>query len=128
VDPVFAALGEPVRRSILEVLSAGEQAAGAVVAVLRESAPISQPAASQHLKVLREAGLVSSTTDGNRRMYRLEPGAIEAARGWLDALLDPAAQFSQPLDALATEVARGRRERRRLDARPGTEEAATRAG
>jgi DNA-binding transcriptional ArsR family regulator len=95
------------------LLSAGEQPAGAVVAVLRERAPISQPAASQHLKVLREAGLVTSSTDGNRRVYRLDAAGIEVARGWLDALLDPTARFAQPLDALATELSRGKRDRRR---------------
>jgi DNA-binding transcriptional ArsR family regulator len=128
VDPVFAALGEPVRRRILEVLSGGERSAGGVVSVLRERAPISQPAASQHLKVLREAGLIDFVADGNRRLYRLEPVAIEVARGWLDALLDPAAPFTQPLDALATEVARGKRDRRVSSTQPTSDVKATRAG
>jgi DNA-binding transcriptional ArsR family regulator len=128
VDPVFAALGEPVRRRILEVLSAGERSAGAVVAVLRERSPISQPAASQHLKVLREAGLITFAADGNRRLYRLDPDGIEAARGWLGALLDPGALFTQPLDALETEVARGKRDRRASAARSAQGAAATRAG
>ena len=128
MDPVFAALGEPVRRRILEVLSGGARSAGGVVAVLRERAPISQPAASQHLKVLREAGLIDFVADGNRRLYRLEPVAIEAARGWLDTLLDPAAQFTQPLDALATEVARGKRDRRLSRTQSTSDATTTRPG
>lgn len=113
VDPIFAALADPVRRRILEILSVGEHPAGAVLAVLRERGPVTQPAVSQHLKALRQAGLVSVQADGNRRLYRLDPAALEVARGWLGDLLDPAARFSGPLDALATEVARGMRDRRR---------------
>lgn len=120
VDPLFAALGDPVRRRILEYLSAGERAAGAVVEFLRERGPISQPAASQHLRVLREAGLVVVVADGNRRLYSLDETGVAAARDWLGALLDPLAGLAQPLDALATEVARGKRERRRA---PGAQEA-----
>jgi DNA-binding transcriptional ArsR family regulator len=55
VHRIFQALGDPTRRQVLELLAAGEQPAGAVVARLQERAPISQPAVSQHLKVLREA-------------------------------------------------------------------------
>jgi DNA-binding transcriptional ArsR family regulator len=117
VDPIFAALGDPVRRRILEILSAGEHSAGAILAVLRERGPVTQPAASQHLKALRQAGLVTVEADGNRRLYRLDPAAVQVARGWLGDLLDPAARFTQPLDALATEVARGKRDRRRASGR-----------
>lgn len=109
----FAALGDPVRRAILQLLTEGEHSAGGIVEALRATRALSQPAVSQHLKVLREAGLVTVRADGNRRMYALEPGAIEDVRDWLAALTQPAATFVQPLDALATEVARGRRTRRR---------------
>lgn len=112
MDPVFAALGEPVRRRILELLSAGEQPAGAVVDFLQERGRISQPAASQHLRVLREAGLVTMRAEGTRRLYALDPLGVERAAGWLRDLLDPMAPFAQPLDALATEVARGKRDQR----------------
>lgn len=112
MDRVFAALGDPVRRRILEVLAAGELPAGAVVEALRAAAEISQPAVSQHLKALRTAGLVTVRADGVRRLYALDPAGLGAARDWLDALADPLAEFAQPLDALATEVARGRRARR----------------
>jgi DNA-binding transcriptional ArsR family regulator len=110
VRGVFEALGEPVRRLILELLAAGEQPAGSLVAAVQSRAPISQPAVSQHLKVLREAGLVSVRARGTRRVYALDDAGLDAARAWLARLADPLAPFAQPLDALATEVARGHRE------------------
>ncbi|MGK8524842.1 ArsR/SmtB family transcription factor [Nocardia asteroides] len=109
---IFEALGDPVRRFILELVAADEQPAGAVVAAVRQHTPISQPGVSQHLKVLREAGLVRVRAEGTRRLYALDPAGVDAARVWLAALADPLHQFAQPLDALATEVARGRRARR----------------
>lgn len=115
---LFEALGDPVRRRILHLVAPGEQSAGAIVAGVREHAPISQPAVSQHLKVLREAGLVRMRTEGNRRFYALEAAGVAAARQWLADLLDPIAPFAQPLDALATEVARGRRGRRESPSAP----------
>lgn len=112
MEGVFEALGEPVRRLILELLSAGEQSVGPLVATLRSRMPISQPAVSQHLKVLRAANLVSVRAEGTRRFYALDEAGLDAARAWLTRLTDPLAPFAQPLDALATEVARGRRARR----------------
>ena len=109
---VFEALGDPVRRLILELLAAGEQPTGSLVAALRSRTPISQPAVSQHLKVLREAGLVSVRAMGTRRIYALDQAGLDAAQGWLARLADPLGPFTQPLDALATELARGRRARR----------------
>jgi DNA-binding transcriptional ArsR family regulator len=109
---VFEALGEPARRLILELLTAGERPAGELVAALQSRMPISQPAVSQHLKVLREARLVSVRASGTRRLYALDPAGLDAAQAWLARLADPLAPFAQPLDALATEVARGRRNRR----------------
>jgi DNA-binding transcriptional ArsR family regulator len=106
---VFDALGEPTRRQILALLAGREQPAGALVAALPS---ISQPAVSQHLKVLRDAGLVTVRAEGTRRFYAVDEAGIEAARAWLTHLVDPVAPFAQPLDALATEVARGKRERR----------------
>jgi DNA-binding transcriptional ArsR family regulator len=101
---VFDALGDPTRRQILELLASGEQPAGAVV----EALPISQPAVSQHLKVLRAAQLVTMRADGNRRLYAVDPAGVDAAQAWLARLTD---SFSQPLDALETEIARGKRAR-----------------
>ncbi len=112
-----------MRRRVLQLLAAGEQPVGAIVESLRATAPISQPAVSQHLKVLREAGLVTVRIDGARRLYALDLAGIGAAQGWLTALSNPAAPFAQPLDALATEIARGRRARRQTPAEPGTEHA-----
>jgi len=112
VDGVFEALGDPVRRLILELLAAGEQTTGSLVAQVQSRTAISQPAVSQHLKVLREAGLVSVRASGTRRVYALDQAGLGAARAWLDRLADPLAPFAQPLDALATELARGRRARR----------------
>lgn len=117
MEGAFEALGDLTRRQILEVLAAGEQPAGAVVAALQARAPISQPAVSQHLKVLREAGLVTVRAEGIHRLYALDEAGLETARAWLTRLADPLAPFAQPLDALGTEVARGRRARRA--AQPG---------
>lgn len=115
---VFEALGEPVRRLILELLAAGEQPVGPLVTALRSRMPISQPAVSQHLKVLLEANLVSVRASGTRRLYSLDQAGLDAARAWLTGLTDPLGPFAQPLDALATEVARGRRTRRAAAAEP----------
>lgn len=112
MEGIFEALGDGQRRQILELLAAGEHPAGALVAALQARAPISQPAVSQHLKVLRQAGLVTVRAEGNRRWYAIDEAGLDAARGWLARLADPLAPFVQPMDALATEVARGRRARR----------------
>ncbi|MBO0898768.1 winged helix-turn-helix transcriptional regulator [Cellulomonas sp. zg-ZUI222] len=109
VDVVLAALAEPVRRRLLEHLGRGERAAGELVAAAADEFGISQPATSQHLRVLREAGVVTVRADGPRRLYRVEPGALSVVEDWLAGFLDP---FAQPLDALGTELARGRRQRR----------------
>ena len=113
---VFEALGEPVRRLILEILAAGEQPVGPLVTALQSRLPISQPAVSQHLKVLLGANLVSVRASGTRRLYALNQAGLDDARAWLERLGDPTAPFTQPLDALATEIARGRRSRRPIPA------------
>lgn len=125
MDGVFEALGEPVRRFILELLAAGEQPVGGLVAALQDRVPISQPAVSQHLKVLREANLVSVRAEGPRRVYALDEAGLNAARAWLTHLADPLAPFAQPLDALATEVARGRRARQAAPATRPTQQRGT---
>ncbi|MET9027909.1 metalloregulator ArsR/SmtB family transcription factor [Nocardia sp. NPDC004168] len=109
---IFEALGDPVRRFLLEMVAAEEQPAGALVAAVQQRTRISQPGVSQHLKVLRDAGLVHVRAEGTRRLYALDPAGIEAARAWLTGLADPMRHFAQPLDALATEIARGKRARR----------------
>ncbi|ACQ81935.1 transcriptional regulator, ArsR family [Beutenbergia cavernae DSM 12333] len=107
---VFEALGDPVRRRILEHLADGEAAAGVLSDLARAEFAISQPATSQHLRVLREASLVNVRAEGTRRLYAVDPDGLDAVQDWLARFQGA---FSQPLDALATELARGRRERRR---------------
>ncbi|WP_280497632.1 ArsR/SmtB family transcription factor [Nocardia asiatica] len=125
---IFEALGDPVRRFILELVAADEQPAGAVVAAVQQHMPISQPSVSQHLKVLRNAGLVRVRAEGTRRLYALDPEGVDVARAWLTALADPLHQFAQPLDALATEIARGKRDRRvAASGAPGEEDSGRRA-
>ena len=117
----FAALGDPVRRRILELLAAGERPVAQIHEQLRHRSALSQPAVSQHLKVLREAGLVRARAEGTRRYYAVDAHGVAAAQGWLAGLVDPLAAFEQPLDALATEVARGRRASARARVGPSPE-------
>ena len=105
----FAALGDPARRRLLELLADGEQPVRALVAALAAERPMSQPAVSQHLRVLRDAGLVDVRAEGARRLYALDPTGLSDAAAWLSHLVERPAPFAQSLDALATEVARGRR-------------------
>ncbi len=76
----LAALADPTRREIFEALNNGPSAVGALAAKL----PVSRPAVSQHLKVLKDAGLVTETSAGTRRIYRIDPRGIGAIREWLD--------------------------------------------
>ncbi len=102
-------LGDPVRRRILELLAEGERSAGDLGGVVQGEFGISPPAVSQHLRVLRESGFASVRPDGTRRLYALDPEPLSAAAAWFD----PFRRFWQPhLDALGTELARGRRQRR----------------
>ncbi len=78
----LAALGDPTRREIFERLAARPAAVGE----LARGLPVSRPAVSQHLKVLKRAGLVRQAPDGTRRVYRLDPRGIAAMRDWLDSL------------------------------------------
>ena len=76
----LTALGDPTRRAIFERLAAGPLAVGE----LAKDLPVSRPAVSQHLKVLKEAGLVTDRAVGARRMYQLDPKGIGAVRAYLD--------------------------------------------
>ena len=105
----FDVLGDPVRRRILELLADGEQAAGAVSEVVRAEFGISPPAVSQHLRVLRESGFVTVRPDGARRLYAVEAAPLQEVDIWLERFRK---FWSQRLDALATELVRGKRERR----------------
>lgn len=105
----FDVLGDRVRRRILELLADGEQTSGAVGAVIQREFGISQPAVSQHLRVLRESGFTTVRADGARRLYAVDPEPLREVDMWLDHFRR---YWNQRLDALATEIARGKRERR----------------
>lgn len=79
-DDGWMALGDPTRRAIFERLAERPRAVGELAREL----PVSRPAVSQHLKVLKEAGLVVDRPAGNRRIYRLDPDGVGALRGYLD--------------------------------------------
>lgn len=106
----FEILGDPVRRRILELLAEGETSAGGVCAVIQAEFGISQPAVSQHLKVLRESGFATVRPDGARRLYAVNHEPLRDVDAWLDRFRRT---WTPHLDALATELARGQRERRR---------------
>ncbi len=105
----FDVVGDPVRRRILELLADDELTSGALTAVVREEFEISQPAVSQHLRVLRENGFATVRAEGTRRVYAVDPAPLREVDAWLDRFR---AFWDQRLDALDTEIARGRRRRR----------------
>jgi DNA-binding transcriptional ArsR family regulator len=105
----FDVLGDPVRRRILELLAEGELTSGAVTSVIQQEFGISQPAVSQHLKVLRESGFATVRPDGARRLYAVSSEPLRDVDAWLDRFRR---FWTPPLEALATELARGKRERR----------------
>lgn len=107
----FDVLGDPIRRRILELLADGEQSSGAIVDVVRAEFGVSQPAVSQHLRVLRDAGFTSVRVDGPRRLYSVSTAPFQEVDAWLDRFRG---FWEQRLDALATEIARGKRAKRRI--------------
>jgi DNA-binding transcriptional ArsR family regulator len=92
----FAALADPTRRQVFERLGVGHAAVGDIARGL----PVSRPAVSQHLKVLKEAGLVTDRPDGTRRVYQIDPQGLGAMRAWLDQF------WTVAMDAYAAEVER----------------------
>ena len=99
-----------MRRRILELLAGGEMSAGAIGATIQGEFAITQPAVSQHLKVLRDNGFASVRPDGQRRLYAVDGSALRDVDEWLDGFRG----FWTPhLAALGTEIARGKRQRRR---------------
>jgi DNA-binding transcriptional ArsR family regulator len=118
----FEILGDPVRRRIVELLADGEHAAGEIGTVIQRDFGISQPAVSQHLRVLRENGFATVRVAGTRRLYAVNPTPLEAVDRWID----PYRHFwNQRLDALGVEVARGKRARRAASPHPGTKGSTT---
>jgi DNA-binding transcriptional ArsR family regulator len=97
-NSAFAALADPTRRAVFERLARGPASVGQVA----EGLPVSRPAVSQHLKVLKAAGLVGDQAEGTRRVYRLDPRGIGALREWLDShwasALDAFQQYADSLE------------------------------
>jgi DNA-binding transcriptional ArsR family regulator len=96
-DKALAALADPTRRRVFERLRRGSRSVGA----LARGMPVSRPAVSQHLKALKEAGLVDDRAEGTRRVYFIDPHGLAALRRWLDQFWDEA------LAAFQMEVERG---------------------
>lgn len=107
----FDVLGDPVRRRILELLSESDRdlQAGAIAAAIIDEFGISQPAVSQHLKVLRDAGFATMRPDGQRRLYSVDTTGFQEADAWIQRYRH---MWLSRLDALDTELRRGRKARR----------------
>src|ERR1700749_2021520 len=101
----FAALADPTRRRIFERLRSGPKPVGAIARNL----PVTRPAVSQHLKVLKEAGLVADRPEGTRRVYFIDPHGLGALRAWLDQFWDEA------LAAFQAVIERGNSEQKEKD-------------
>lgn len=111
----FDVLGDPVRRRILELLADGELSSGEVSAVIQGEFGITQPAVSQHLRVLRDAGFATVRPEGARRLYAVNSEPLRDVDVWLERFRR---FWTPPLEALATELARGKRERRLRNSQP----------
>lgn len=105
----FDVLGDPVRRRILELLAEREHASGEVVEVIAAEFGISQAGVSQHLKVLRESGFAQVRPEGTRRVYKLDATPLSDIDDWLERFR---VFWPHKLEALATEIARGKKARR----------------
>jgi DNA-binding transcriptional ArsR family regulator len=91
VPASLAALADPTRRAVFERLAGGPRAVGE----LAQGLPVSRPAVSQHLKVLKTAGLVADRSEGTRRVYFIDPAGLGAIRAWLDQFWDHALEAFQ---------------------------------
>src|ERR1700712_2445927 len=105
MDAVLQALADHSRRAVLEML----RDAPAPPGELAEALPIARPGVSRHLRVLREAGLVTVRQDAQRRIYSLRPEALVEVDEWLGSYR---ALWQNRLDALHTEIARGKKDQR----------------
>jgi DNA-binding transcriptional ArsR family regulator len=92
-------LGDPTRRAIFELLARRPCSVGE----LAQQLPISRPAVSQHLRVLKDGGLVVSRAEGTRRVYRLDPDGVAALRAWLDRVWDEALTAFQKVAEAASD-------------------------
>jgi len=111
----FDVLGDPVRRRLLELLAAGQAPAGNLTATVQAEFGISQPAVSQHLKVLRDNGFANVRVDGARRLYSIDAGPLREVDDWLDRYRG---FWRQRLDALETELRRPGRHRKLAQEEP----------
>jgi len=109
VSVAFQILGDPVKRRILELLSETDMSSGEVVSRIQKEVKISQPAISQHLKILRESGFATVTESGTRRIYTLDASPLREVDEWISPFRN---FFNKKLLALHTEVARGKRSRK----------------
>jgi DNA-binding transcriptional ArsR family regulator len=107
MEAALRALADESRRTMLEALSRGPATAGELAGLL----PIARPGVSRHLRVLREAGLVEVRQEAQRRVYSIRPEPLAEIDEWLDRYR---ALWEQRLDALHTEIARGKHERRSI--------------
>src|SRR6185503_9776462 len=105
----FDVLGDPVRRRILDILAEGELTAGAITATVQAEFGITQPAVSQHLRVLRDSGFTSVRAEGTRRLYAVGAEPFRELDDWLGSFRS---FWEQRMDSLETELARGKRQRR----------------
>jgi DNA-binding transcriptional ArsR family regulator len=115
VETVFEIIAEPNRRAILSLLVSAQQSVGEIERQLR----MTQPTASKHLRVLREAGFVESTVDAQRRLYRLKPESLQELDAWLapfrrfwSAHLDALERHLDRMDQSPTGKKKARRKRR----------------
>jgi DNA-binding transcriptional ArsR family regulator len=108
----FAALADPTRREVFEHLRDGPRSVGDLAGEL----PVSRPAVSQHLKVLKDAGLVLDEADGTRRVYWIDPNGLGPLRKWLDQFWDDALQaFKAHVESESTHEKRKQRTAHRAD-------------
>lgn len=106
----FDVLGDPVRRRILELLADGEQSSGEITETIQAEFGISQPAVSQHLRVLRDSGFAHARADGPRRIYRVDAAPLKQVDEWVERFRG---FWDVKLDALAMEIARGKKKRKK---------------
>jgi len=119
----FDVLGDPVRRRILELLADGELSSGTITETVRSEFGISQPAVSQHLRVLRDSGFATVRPVGTRRLYAVDAAPLHDVEDWIERVRR---FWDQRLDSLDTELARGKRERRMRTAATDRREETTR--
>jgi DNA-binding transcriptional ArsR family regulator len=106
----FDVLADPIRRRLLELLAEGERSSGEMTNIIQAEFGVTQSAVSQQLRVLRESGFARVRVAGPRRIYAVEPEPMRDVDVWLDRFR---AFWAPKLEALATEVARGKRQRKK---------------